>query len=110
MARRLTLNPVLIILSLIFWFWMWGIAGAFLAVPVLAVLKIVCDRIEPLMAIGHFLGGEAPIVISPSSPPPATSHTTVRWHAFATVANWGPFRSNFGRALISTKRRSNGAV
>jgi predicted PurR-regulated permease PerM len=75
MARRLTLNPVLIILSLIFWFWMWGIAGAFLAVPVLAVLKIVCDRIEPLMAIGHFLGGEAPpIVISTSSPPPATPH------------------------------------
>jgi predicted PurR-regulated permease PerM len=75
MARRLTLNPVLIILSLIFWFWMWGIAGAFLAVPMLAVLKIVCDRIEPLMAIGHFLGGEAPpIAISPSSPTPATSH------------------------------------
>jgi predicted PurR-regulated permease PerM len=58
MARRLTLNPVLIILSLIFWFWMWGIAGAFLAVPLLAVLKIVCDRIEPLMAVGHFLGGD----------------------------------------------------
>jgi predicted PurR-regulated permease PerM len=60
MARRLTLNPVLIILSLIFWFWMWGIAGAFLAVPLLAVFKIVCDRIEPLMAIGHFLGAEPP--------------------------------------------------
>jgi predicted PurR-regulated permease PerM len=61
-ARRLTLNPVLIILSLIFWFWMWGIAGAFLAVPMLAVLKIVCDRIEPLTAIGHFLGAEPPTV------------------------------------------------
>jgi predicted PurR-regulated permease PerM len=53
---------VLIILSLIFWFWMWGIAGAFLAVPMLAVLKIVCDRIEPLTAIGHFLGAEPPSV------------------------------------------------
>jgi predicted PurR-regulated permease PerM len=61
-ARRLTLNPVLIILSLIFWFWMWGIAGAFLAVPMLAVLKIVRDRIEPLTAIGHFLGAEPPSV------------------------------------------------
>jgi predicted PurR-regulated permease PerM len=56
-ARRFTLNPVLIVLSLIFWFWMWGIAGALLAVPLLAVFKMVCDRIAPLASIGHFLGG-----------------------------------------------------
>jgi predicted PurR-regulated permease PerM len=58
-ARRFTLNPVLIVLSLIFWFWMWGIAGALLAVPLLAVFKMVCDRIAPLVALGHFLGGES---------------------------------------------------
>jgi predicted PurR-regulated permease PerM len=56
MARRFVLNPVLVIMSLIFWYWMWGIAGALLAVPMLAILKIVCDRITPLMALGHFLG------------------------------------------------------
>jgi len=56
-ARRFTLNPVLIVLSLIFWFWMWGIAGALLAVPLLAAFKMVCDRIAPLASIGHFLGG-----------------------------------------------------
>lgn len=56
-ARRFTLNPVLIVLSLIFWFWMWGIAGALLAVPLLAVFKMVCDRIAPLAGLGHFLGG-----------------------------------------------------
>jgi predicted PurR-regulated permease PerM len=56
-ARRFTLNPVLIVLSLIFWFWMWGIAGALLAVPLLAIVKMVCDRIAPLAGIGHFLGG-----------------------------------------------------
>jgi predicted PurR-regulated permease PerM len=55
-ARRLTLNPVLVIVSLFFWDWMWGVAGALLAVPMLAVLKIICDRIEPLMPIGHLLG------------------------------------------------------
>ena len=38
---------------------MWGIAGVLLAVPVLAIFKIVCDRIRPLMVLGHFLGGEA---------------------------------------------------
>jgi predicted PurR-regulated permease PerM len=58
LARRFTLNPVLIILSLIFWFWMWGVLGAILAVPMLAILKIICDRLRPLKALGHFLEGE----------------------------------------------------
>ena len=57
LARRFTLNPVLVILSLIFWFWMWGVPGAILSVPMLAITKIICDRIRPLMAFGHFLEG-----------------------------------------------------
>lgn len=57
LARRFTLNPVMVILSLIFWFWMWSVPGAILAVPILAITKITCDRIRPLMAIGHFLEG-----------------------------------------------------
>jgi predicted PurR-regulated permease PerM len=58
LARRFTLNPVLIILSLVFWFWMWGVPGAILAVPMLAILKIISDRLRPLKALGHFLEGE----------------------------------------------------
>jgi predicted PurR-regulated permease PerM len=58
LARKFTLNPVLVILSIIFWYWMWGVSGALLAVPLLATVKIVCDRLAPLAAIGHFLGGE----------------------------------------------------
>ena len=57
LARRFTLNPVLVIVSLFFWHWMWGVAGAFLAVPLLAIAKIVCDRVPALQAIGHLLGG-----------------------------------------------------
>jgi predicted PurR-regulated permease PerM len=57
LARRFTLNPVLVVLSLVFWFWMWGIAGAILAVPMLAIAKIVCDRVRPFAALGHFLEG-----------------------------------------------------
>jgi predicted PurR-regulated permease PerM len=57
LARRFTLNPVLIILSLVFWFWMWGVPGAILSVPMLAILKIICDRLRPLKALGHFLEG-----------------------------------------------------
>jgi predicted PurR-regulated permease PerM len=57
LARRFTLNPVLVIISLVFWFWMWGVPGAILAVPMLAITKIICDRIQSLAAFGHFLEG-----------------------------------------------------
>jgi predicted PurR-regulated permease PerM len=57
LARRFTLNPVLVIFSLVFWFWMWGIPGAILSVPMMAILKIICDRFRSLAALGHFLSG-----------------------------------------------------
>jgi predicted PurR-regulated permease PerM len=57
LAKRFTLNPAIVIVSLIFWFWMWGAAGAIIAVPMLAVVKIICDRIQPLAALGHLLEG-----------------------------------------------------
>jgi predicted PurR-regulated permease PerM len=56
LARQFTLNPVVVIIALVFWYWMWGVAGALLAVPMVATFKIVCDRVEGLKAIGHFLG------------------------------------------------------
>jgi predicted PurR-regulated permease PerM len=56
LGRRLTLNPVVIFVGLTFWGWLWGIPGALLAVPMLAMFKIFCDHIEPLAPIGEFLG------------------------------------------------------
>jgi predicted PurR-regulated permease PerM len=56
MGRRLTLNPVMIFVSLTFWGWIWGIPGALLAVPLLVAFKIFCDNIETLKPIGAFLG------------------------------------------------------
>ena len=56
LARRFTLNPILVIVSLFFWDWMWGVTGALLAVPLLAILKIVSDRIPVLTPLGHLLG------------------------------------------------------
>jgi predicted PurR-regulated permease PerM len=58
LARRFTLNPLLVIVALMFWDWLWGITGALLAVPLLAVTKIMCDHIEILTPIGHLLGAE----------------------------------------------------
>jgi predicted PurR-regulated permease PerM len=57
LARRLTLNPVAVVAALLVWGWMWGIVGLLLAVPLLVVIKITCDRIEPLHPVGEFLGG-----------------------------------------------------
>ena len=56
LANRFTLNPVVVIVSLFFWHFIWGVPGAFLAVPLLATAKIVCDRIEPLRPLGHIVG------------------------------------------------------
>jgi predicted PurR-regulated permease PerM len=56
MSRRLTLNPVAVFVGLAFWWWLWGIPGAFLAVPLLATFKIFCDHIASLASIGEFLG------------------------------------------------------
>jgi predicted PurR-regulated permease PerM len=55
MGRSLTLNPVMILLSLTFWGWMWGIIGIILAVPILAAFKIFCSHIEPTHSIAEFL-------------------------------------------------------
>jgi predicted PurR-regulated permease PerM len=56
LGRRLTLNPVAILVALVFWWWIWGVGGVFIAVPLLTTFKIFCDHIESLAPIGEFLG------------------------------------------------------
>ena len=56
LGNRLTLNPLMIFTSIIFWGWMWGAVGALLAVPLLASIKIVCDHVKPLKPVGDLLG------------------------------------------------------
>jgi predicted PurR-regulated permease PerM len=55
MGRSLSLNPVIILLSLTFWGWMWGIVGVILAVPILAAFKIFCAHIKPMEPLAEFL-------------------------------------------------------
>jgi predicted PurR-regulated permease PerM len=55
LGRSLTLNPVLILIALAFWGWMWGISGMILAVPILATFKIFCDHIEPMAPVSEFM-------------------------------------------------------
>lgn len=54
-GRRLALNPVAIFISIILWGWMWGMAGALLAVPLIASFKIVADRVSVLRPAAEFI-------------------------------------------------------
>lgn len=55
LGQRLTLSPVAVFISIIFWGWMWGVIGALLAVPLLATFKIVADRIDSMRPVSDFL-------------------------------------------------------
>jgi predicted PurR-regulated permease PerM len=55
-GNRLKLNPVAVLVGVMVWYAMWGIPGAFLAVPIVATVKVMADRIPGLTAIGEFLG------------------------------------------------------
>lgn len=56
LSRAAALNHVAIFIAIAFWSWAWGIPGMLLAVPMLMVLKAVCDHVEGLKPIGKFVG------------------------------------------------------
>jgi predicted PurR-regulated permease PerM len=56
LSRAANMNQVAVFVGLIFWSWIWGVWGMLLAVPMLMVVKAVCDHIEDLQPVGQFLG------------------------------------------------------
>jgi predicted PurR-regulated permease PerM len=56
MSRASRMNPVAIFIGLLFWGWIWGVWGAILAVPMLMMIKAVCDHIERLQPVAELLG------------------------------------------------------
>jgi predicted PurR-regulated permease PerM len=56
MGRAAQMNPVAIFVGLLFWSWIWGLWGTILAVPMLMMLKAICDHVEDLQPIGELLG------------------------------------------------------
>jgi predicted PurR-regulated permease PerM len=57
MGHRLRLNPVFVFLSVMVWGWLWGLAGAFIAVPLLLALRAVCKRVRRLRLLCVYLEG-----------------------------------------------------
>lgn len=56
LGRRLAISPVALFVWLLLLSWMWGVAGALLAVPLLVVLKIVSDHVPPLAPLSSVIG------------------------------------------------------
>ncbi|HNV77699.1 MAG TPA: AI-2E family transporter [Gemmatimonadaceae bacterium] len=56
MGRQFPLNSVALFVGVLFWGFVWGVAGAMLAVPIMVTLKIVCDSVPALQPVGEFLG------------------------------------------------------
>jgi predicted PurR-regulated permease PerM len=55
-SRAARMNAVAIFIGLLFWGWVWNGWGVLLAVPMLMVLKAVCDHVEDFKAVGELLG------------------------------------------------------
>ena len=58
MGHRLRLRPVFVFLAVMVWGWLWGIAGAFLAVPLLLALRAFCKRTRTLRLVCLYLDGD----------------------------------------------------
>lgn len=61
LGRRLRLNATFVFLTVTFFAWIWSVVGMIMAVPLLIVVKTVCDEIESLSGIGRFLSNETEI-------------------------------------------------
>jgi predicted PurR-regulated permease PerM len=55
-SRAAQMNPVAVFVGLLFWTWVWGVWGTVLAVPMMMMLKAVCDHVEDLQPVGELLG------------------------------------------------------
>lgn len=70
LGRRLGLSTLVVILSLIFWAWVWGPVGALLAVPLTMIVKIMLENTQDLRWAAILLDKEAPVAVPQPGPPP----------------------------------------
>lgn len=56
LGRRMPLNTVAVLLSLLFWGWVWGIVGVIMAVPLTVMIQVICAHSERFRGVGILLG------------------------------------------------------
>lgn len=55
-SRASRLSPVAVFVALLAWGWLWGVWGLLLGIPIMMMVKSVCDRVDDLKPLGEFLG------------------------------------------------------
>ena len=55
-GRASRMNNVIVFGSLLFWAWLWGGWGLILGLPIMMVIKAICDHVEDLKPVGEFMG------------------------------------------------------
>ncbi|RLB80035.1 MAG: hypothetical protein DRH15_08105 [Deltaproteobacteria bacterium] len=58
MGKGLNLSPLVVLLSLLFWGWLWGLAGMLLSVPMTAVLKIALEQLDQTNSVAILMEGD----------------------------------------------------
>lgn len=61
LGRSFSVNTVIILVSLAFWGFLWGVVGVLIAVPILIIIKAVCERVESLSGFAEFLSGRVTV-------------------------------------------------
>ncbi len=55
-SRFASVNAAVLFIALLFFGWLWGVAGLLLGAPLVAIAKVICDRVESLKPVGGLLG------------------------------------------------------
>jgi len=79
MGDNLGLSPIVVLMALLAWGWLWGFAGMILAVPMMVIIKIICDNIDVLEPVSILLGSRKAVAAAaarkaaeePPAPEPA---------------------------------------
>jgi predicted PurR-regulated permease PerM len=55
-SRFANINATVLFIALLFFAWLWGVWGLLLGAPLVAIAKVICDRIDSLKPVGALLG------------------------------------------------------
>jgi AI-2 transport protein TqsA len=72
LGSSLDLSPLLVLLALIFWGWLWGPWGMVLAIPLTQTIKIICENVEALRPVAVLMSGSEGASSKPIPTPAAT--------------------------------------